>query len=72
MAYNPSKRVAVARLAAQKLKAPIAIVITVKEGKADMLQVKTTSYGSNKALCDFAKILGDKAHRAITTVSSEK
>jgi len=67
MAYNPSKRVAVARLAAQKLKKPMVIIFTIEEGKEDDLKVETISYGINKAMCEFAKDIGDRLHRALTT-----
>ena len=59
MTWNPSPEVAVARNAAEKLKASIGcIVIYLTEESIGM-----ASYGPNKALCNIMGQLGDQLHK---------
>ena len=61
MAWNPSKEVAVARDAAQRLDADMCVVIFVNAHKE---QIGYASYGSNAPLCAETKKLADCCYEA--------
>lgn len=63
MAWNPSPEVAVARDAAAKLDAPIAIVFYVTRDR----KLGYASYGETKALCDEAKKIAENAWVHLTS-----
>lgn len=62
MAWNPSKEVAVARDAAKALgDAPVCVVLWLNN---DGTKLGMASFGKTKALCGYAKELGDCAFQA--------
>lgn len=60
MAWNPSPEIAVLRDAANKLGAPIAVMVCIMPSG----DLQTLSYGRTKALCDKAKELAGSLHEA--------
>ena len=62
MAWNPSPQVAVARDAAEKLKAEQVVIVYLNHTTGEL---SMASYGKSKELCRQAAALGDAAWQAV-------
>lgn len=61
MVWNPTPEVAVARKAAERLRAPICVVVYVTRDQ----KLGVASYGETKALCQQARKLAEHLFKAV-------